>query len=93
MHVIEVDVINRARLAVAHDNAPADQLLLGSMQFGEDVHGALVAGTRAGHARENSADGSQARDRGGRWYAGRGELKELPVVFRSPSARCRPWRM
>jgi hypothetical protein len=40
-------MIDRARLAVGHDNGPADQLLLGSMQFGEDVHGALVAGARA----------------------------------------------
>jgi hypothetical protein len=58
MHVVEVDVINRARLAVCHHNGPADQLLLGSMQFGEDIHGALVAGARPAHARENSADGS-----------------------------------
>jgi hypothetical protein len=51
-------MIDRARLAVGHDNGPADQLLLGSMQFGEDAHSALVAGARAAHARENSADES-----------------------------------
>ena len=31
------------------DDGPADQLLFGSMQFAEDVHGSLVAGARSAH--------------------------------------------
>lgn len=43
VHVIKVDVINRAGLAIGHDNRRTDQLLLGCMQFSEDLDGTLVA--------------------------------------------------
>jgi hypothetical protein len=50
VRIIEVGALNRARLAVRHDDGPADQLFLGSMQFPEDVEGSLFAS----HERENS---------------------------------------
>jgi hypothetical protein len=50
VHIVEVDALNRARLAVGHDDGLIDQLFLGSMQFPEDVEGSLFAS----HAYENS---------------------------------------
>jgi hypothetical protein len=41
VHIVEVDVINRASLAVSQDDGFPNQLLLGSMQFAEDVQGSL----------------------------------------------------
>jgi hypothetical protein len=37
VHVIEVNVIDRASFAVGQDDGLTDQLFLGSMQFPEDV--------------------------------------------------------
>jgi hypothetical protein len=51
---IEVDVIDCARLTVAHDDRPTDELLLGGMQFAEDVYGSFLDSNRPAHARENS---------------------------------------
>jgi len=50
VHIVQVDVIDRARLSVGQDDGLTDQLFLGSMQFPEDVEGSLFAS----HERENS---------------------------------------
>jgi len=52
VHVIEVDVIDRAGLAIGHDDRRTDQLLLGCMQFSEDLDGSLVAVIRTAHGRD-----------------------------------------
>ena len=49
MHVVERDAIDHASLAVGQHYGPADQLLLGGMQFMEDAHGSVVAGDRNVH--------------------------------------------
>ena len=49
VHVVENEVIDRTSPAVGQHNDPADQLLLGGMQFTEDVHGSAVAGARNAH--------------------------------------------
>ena len=58
MDVVNEDVIDRASLAVGQNDSPADQLLLGSVQFTEDVHCSLFA---VAHA----SDRDGARLRGG----------------------------
>jgi hypothetical protein len=50
--IVEEELIDRAGLPVSQDDCPADQLLFGSMQFAEDVHGSLVAGARSTHVWE-----------------------------------------
>src|ERR1700756_3044098 len=42
--IVEEELIDRTGFPVSQDDGPADQLLFGSMQFAEDVHGSLVAG-------------------------------------------------
>ena len=54
VHVVEVDVIDRASLTVGHDDHPTDQFLLGDLQFAEDVYGSSLASAGPVHARENS---------------------------------------
>src|SRR5262245_25091944 len=49
VHIVEEHVFDRARLPVGQVDCLADQLLLGGMQFGEDVHGSLVAHARSAH--------------------------------------------
>ena len=44
VYIVEEDVFDRASLAAGHDDGPADQLLLGGIQFVEDVHGSVFAG-------------------------------------------------
>src|SRR5215475_1190662 len=46
---VEKELVDRAGLPVSQGDCPADQLLFGSMQFAEDVHGSLVAGARSTH--------------------------------------------
>src|SRR6266446_7532094 len=41
VHIVEEDVINRASLAVSQDDGFPNHLLLGSMQFAEDVQGSF----------------------------------------------------
>ena len=52
VHVIEVDVIDRASLAVGHDDCRTDQILLSRLQFSEDLDGSLVAVIRTAHGRD-----------------------------------------
>ena len=49
VYIVEEDVFDCARLAAGHDDGPADQFLLGGVQFVENVHGSVFAGahTRA----------------------------------------------
>ena len=56
VHVIKVDVIDCASLAVGHDDRLANQLLFGGMQFAEDVYGSFLASAQPTHGRENSAE-------------------------------------
>src|SRR6266851_8655007 len=51
VHIIEEDAINCACIAVGQDDGPADQLLLGSLQFANYVRCSLVAGARTAHER------------------------------------------
>ena len=53
MRVIEVDMIDHAGLAIAHDDRLAEQVLLGGMQFAEDVYSSFRANARPTHAPHN----------------------------------------
>ena len=49
MDVVYKDVINRSSLAIGQDDAPANQLLLGGMEFGKYVQGAPAARIQSIH--------------------------------------------
>jgi hypothetical protein len=38
VHLVEIEVIDCTRLAIAHEDSPTDQLLLGGMQFPKNAY-------------------------------------------------------
>ena len=56
VRIIEVDMLDCASLAVAHDDGPAYKLLLGGMQFAEDVEGSFLDTGGPVHADETTTD-------------------------------------
>ena len=55
VYIVEEDVFDCARLAAGHDDGPADQLLLGGVQFVENVHSSVFAGAHT-HAYPNGPE-------------------------------------
>ena len=49
MDVVHKDVVNRSCLAIGQHNSPADQLLLGSMEFSKYIQGAPAARIQTFH--------------------------------------------
>jgi hypothetical protein len=53
VQIVDADALNRAGLAVSHDDGPADQF--GSLQFAKDVDGSLFAGPHVRDLRKHRA--------------------------------------